>query len=168
MTETGFARQAGLSVDEAAKYLNTFFQKYHGIAELRKNFWEFCRLNGCQFLNLFGRPRRIPDLGSLSYWKRGRAERQAIGSLIQGTAAELTKESLVRIWKWAKATSSPILLVNTVHDEIQIDIPADHIVESVGAIKAMMESYPEFNPTPIVASVEYTETNWAEKKPLKI
>lgn len=168
MTEVGFARQAGISEVEAAHFMGVFFQKYAGISQLRERFWEFCRKNGCQFLNRFGRPRRIRDLDSLDKWERIRAERQAIGTLIQGTAAELTKESLVRIWQWLKRTGIPVLLVNTVHDEIQADVPAEHIVETVTKVKAEMERYPEFAPIPIIASVDYTETNWAEKKALKM
>ena len=168
LSETGFSRQAKIPLDEATKFMGIFFQKYKGIPEFKDRFYQYCRNNHCRFANLFGRPRYIPDLSSGRDYQRGRAERQAVGSLIQGTAAELTKESLVRIWKWAKETRLPIMLCSTVHDELWVDCPAEHLVEVSVACKRLMEDFPEFAPVPIVVAGEYTTTHWGQKKPLPL
>jgi DNA polymerase I-like protein with 3'-5' exonuclease and polymerase domains len=83
---------------------------------------------------------------------------------VQGTAAELTKESLVRIWEWEQVNRSGLLLCQTIHDEIAMDIPAKHARDVVRAVVTCMESYPQFAPVPILTDAEYSTTDWSEKK----
>ena len=90
-----------------------------------------------------------------------------IGSTIQGTAAELTKESLVRIADWLVAEKIPALLVNTVHDEIQIDTPRECLTQVVKNCKRLMEAFPEFHPIPIIAEPSVSFQTWADKVPYK-
>lgn len=120
--------------------------------------------NPPHFINMFGRCRRVPMLLSSSKWEQGRAQRQLIGSLIQGTAAQLTKRSLVRIHKWEKRNRAGIKQCTTVHDELQIDIPRAVEREAVPEIKRLMEDFPQFYPVPILTGVERSETNWSEKE----
>lgn len=166
MSAQGYSRNTGVPEEQAAQHLARFFARYHGIETFRTAFWQQCRRDGNAFLNLFGRPRRIPDLSAQEGWRRGRAERQAIGSLIQGSAAELTKESLVRIHRWEQRHRSGLLLVNTIHDEVSPDVPAKSARDVIRAITPLMEGYPMFHPIPILTDVKYSTTNWAEKRSL--
>lgn len=163
----GLARQTKMSIDEASKYLGIFFQKYAGVAKFREWFWAKCRAEGGQFSNLFGRCRRIPELMATDEYTRTSAERRAIGSLIQGTAAELTKESLVRVDQFIRESGIPAKIVTTIHDEIQIDVPIEHMAQLVAGVKERMERYLEFHPVPILTAEDYTVTNWAEKHKIK-
>jgi DNA polymerase-1 len=113
---------------------------------------------------MWGRTRRVPRILSPVPKIRGRSERKSIGSLIQGTAAELTKESLVRLDRWRREEGLGFRMKLTVHDEIQLDTPMEELVRAATGSKWVMEQYPEFAPIPIVADVEYSVTNWAEKK----
>jgi DNA polymerase-1 len=166
MSSRGFARQAKVPEADAEEYLSKFFERYAGVSKFRDELWSRMFYNGCEVDNIFGRTRRLPDLNADENWKRNRAQRQAIGSLIQGTAAELTKESLVRVYNFLKSEYPDARLVNTVHDEIQIDCPADCLTPVVKEVKRMMEDFNEFSPIPIVVDGDYTITNWAEKKAL--
>lgn len=167
MTEVGFSRNAKIPIEEARQHLETFFKRFHGVKTFRETFWQTIRNNPPQyeFHNRFGRPRRLQDIVSPNDYYRGRAERQAIGTLIQGTAAELTRESLVRISEWIEAEDIPARLCNTVHDENQIDVLdrscLPYVIEQT---RKLMEDFPEFHPVPIVVDAEISETNWAEKK----
>lgn len=168
MTELGLSRQAKIPYDDAEKFLATFFQRYQGVTSFRKRFWAQVRAQGCRFQNLFGRPRRVPHIVSPNDYHRGRGERQAIATLIQGTAAELTKESLVRVHERFKREGLPAYLVNTVHDEIQVDCHAEALVSVCSAMKEEMERFPEFDPIPVVVDGDYSTQSWADKKGLPI
>ena len=166
LSEIGLARQLKMSQGEAGKILDKFFERYHGVKSFRGKFWGEVRSNGCEFQNIFGRPRRIPKLNEQSPFERGRAERQAIATLVQGTAAELTKESLVRADKFLKEKDLPAHIVSTVHDEIQLDCRVEALTEVSVAMKKLMEDFPEFSPIPIVVDGEYSTASWADKIPL--
>lgn len=166
ISEVGLSRQAKIPYGDAEKFMATFFKRYAGVASFRKKFWGQVRREGCVFQNIFGRPRRLPDLASSDEFRRGRAERQAVATLIQGTAAELTKESLVRVWRRIKAEGLPAWLVNTVHDEIQVDCHADALVSVCRVMQEEMARFPEFDPVPIVVDGEYTTKSWADKRKL--
>lgn len=166
MSFQGFARNAKIPEDEAKGYLDKFFQRYAGIATFRERFWAEVRSNGCMFHNPWGRPRRIPALNSQDMRVRSRAQRQCIGSLVQGTAAELTRESLVRVWQWIKEAGVSAMLVNTVHDEIQTDVEFKDLAQTARTKKRLMEAFTELGQVPVVVDGEYTTTHWGEKKDL--
>jgi DNA polymerase-1 len=168
LSSGGLARNAKIPLDQAELFMDKFFERYNGVKTYRDVFWNKVRLQGNEFVNLFGRPRRLPRLSSPTRWERGRAERQAFGSLIQGTAAELTKESIVRIHQWLKATGHPANLVSTVHDEVWVDCDPSCLTDVAVNMKRLMENYPEFHPIPIIVDGQYTITNWAEKLPLPL
>jgi len=166
MSAVGLSRQAKIDLPEAEDFLKRFFDRYQGVARFRPIFCQQVRERNCFFQNLFGRPRRLPMLRRDDRKERGEAERQAIATLIQGTAAELTKESLVRISNFFRAKKLPAYIVATVHDEIQIDCRVEALTAVAGEVKRMMENFPEFAPIPIVVDGEFSITNWAEKKKL--
>ena len=167
MTPVGFARQTKVSEEEAEGYFKKFFERYSGVTTFRQKFWEQVRRNNGGFCNLFGRPRRIFGMNAKSDYERGKAERQAIASIIQGTAAELTKESLVRIAREFSARQLDAHLVATIHDEIQIDCRVEDMPQVARLVKGCMETYPEFAPIPILVDASWTTTNWSEKKGIK-
>lgn len=166
LSEMGLSRQAKISETDAASFMNAFLTRYQGVVKYRKEFWYNMRFQGNQFANKFGRRRYIPAISSDIGRVRARAERQAFGGLIQGTAADLMKEIIVRIHKWLKAMEIPARLVSTVHDEVWIDCPASYLVQVAPKVKSFMETFPEFWPIPIVADGSYSTTNWAEKHDL--
>jgi DNA polymerase-1 len=166
LSSVGFARQARISEAEAEEHFARFHQRYAGIPAFRERFWAYVRQNGGTFANLFGRERHVPMINARLGKDRARAERQAIGALIQGQAAELTKESLCRIADWFEAEGLPALICQTIHDEIQIDTPIECLGRVAQGSKWIMENYPEFQPVPIVTGAAYSTENWARKKPL--
>ncbi len=169
LSAEGFSRQAKIPLEDAKQHMGNFFVKYPRIAPYRDEFWESTRRNGCQFRNIFGRPRRIPALNSSESGLRRAAERQSIGALIQGTAAELTKESLVRIHAWEQENRTGLKLCSTIHDEITFDVTAEAMHYTAREVKRLMEDFGQmFHLVPIQAEAEYSDTNWAEKKKLKL
>lgn len=170
MTEFHFAAAIGVSVEEARSFLAKFFDRYKGVDSFRNVLWQHVRDNNGFFTNIFGRPRRIPDINSFNIKDRSRSERQTIATLIQGSAGELTKESLVRISQRinSEGLNGLVFPVCTIHDEIQYDCCVDALPKFCKIVKECMEDYPEFDPIPIKVDSEYTLTNWSEKRKLKL
>jgi len=166
LSPVGFARQVHVSRDEAERHFQKFFERYRGIPEFSGVFWAQVRRQKGYFQNIFGRPRRIRGMNAPDKFERGKAEREAIASLIQGTAAELTKESLVRIARFIKEHNLPAKLVSTVHDEIQLDCAVGALPEVARGVKHLMENYPEFSPIPIQVAGDYTIQSWSDKQKL--
>lgn len=164
LSASGLSRRAKVSLADATLFMDAFFQRYVGIPRFRQWLCTYARQHGCEFTNIFGRTRHVPLLNASVPNLVKRAERQLIGSVIQGTAAELTKESLVRLDDWIKAERLPVLLVNTVHDEIQIDCPVEYEGFVVRGVKQIMERFAEFDPIPIIVDASVTSTSWASKR----
>lgn len=178
MTEYGLSHQAGVPEEQGRAFLSGFFQKFRRVDAYRMELWTYARQNFGSWSNLFGRRRTIPYINidnvpdymsgqRLTYKQKqrvvARCERQMIASAIQGTAAELTKESMVRISRWLKSENIPALICNTVHDEIQIDLPKECLPHVLQGCRSLMEYYPEFHPIPIQVGADVTDTNWGEK-----
>jgi len=164
LSAAGLSRQAHIAESEAEFFMATFFARYSRVAAFREELWGEARRNHCQWTNIFGRTRRVPDLQSGDFRKAKSGERRLIGSAIQGTAAEFTKESIVRANRALKERRIPALLCNTVHDEIQIDTPREYMAEVITIVKPLMEYYPEIKSIPIIADVEWSDKTWADKQ----
>jgi DNA polymerase-1 len=166
MAAKGFSEQTGIPVMQAQEFLDRFFLRYRGVDRFRNDLWARLRNSDGQFCNLFGRPRRVLGFSSRDIWEVRSAERRSIAALIQGTAAELTKESLVRLSRIFCERQYPAYLCNTVHDEIQIDCRVEALVDVCQVVREEMQRFPEFAPIPILVDGDYTITSWAEKTKL--
>lgn len=162
----GFARKTGVSEEAARDFQEKFAVAYSGLINWKRQFLEDTRRNNCVARNLFGRQRAFPNLLHPDKYVRGGAERGAIASYIQGTAAELTKESMVRIYDRFSAEGLEATQVAVVHDEIQVDCPVLELGRVVKIMHEEMERYPEFAPIPIVADGDWSTKSWADKQKL--
>ena len=169
LTDWGLAKQAKIPLEEATLFLNGFFQRFAGVSAFKKELAALARRQGCQWNNIYGRTRRIPDLQASQQWQRARAERQLIAAGIQGTAAQLTKISLVRLRDLIKRMGweEQVKIVNTVHDEIQLDVRLECLPQVLHHSTVEMENFPEYNPIPIIADAEVSSTDWASKLDVK-
>lgn len=183
MTEIGLAlRMPGYydnperTREEAKKVLAAYFRQYPKILEFRRAFANEMRRNGCMFVNPFGRPRRIPDINASGEekWKRERAERMMMSSIISGTAADLMKESMRRTWPIAQEVGGR--MVQTIHDELVFDLPRRsgwagtvlRLVDRMEDWPMFSESTPERQGVPIKVGVELSTTTWEGKKAIEI
>lgn len=165
LTAAGMAVQAKMALQDAEFFMDTFWRRFRGVDDWRRELWALARRQGGCANNVYGRTRRLPELlPGNPKWLRSRAERQMIGSMIQGTAADILKEAMVRVDAYLKASGTGARLCNTVHDEIQVDCPWEYAQQVIGDIGRIMEDVPEFHPIPILADCEITATHWGEKK----
>jgi DNA polymerase I-like protein with 3'-5' exonuclease and polymerase domains len=168
MSAIGYSRNAKIPQEEAEKHMAQFFARYSGIKPFREKLWAEVQSQRGYFQNIFGRPRRVIGILSPGRQAVSRARRQIISTLIQGTAAELTKESLCRIHDFLRAENIPAKIVATVHDEIQIDCPVGSLSRVARETKRLMEDFSQFAPIPILVDGQYSTQSWSDKQSLPL
>lgn len=166
MSPIGFARKIPeVTPEEAEHYFNQYNVNFPFVEKYRQHFWAFIATNGCCFDNMFGRSRRVPGIVSGDRATRERFKRMAIATLIQGTAAEFTKQSIVFINLWLRSAGMKSRITGTVHDEIQIDGPIEEFAEVCRTAVSIMEHFPDFA-VPVTVDAEYSVTHWGDKHPV--
>ncbi len=155
----GLAANLGIARKEAEAYIKAYFERYAGVKRFIDETVGKTRETGVA-RTLFGRERPIPDINSRNPNARGFAERTAVNSPIQGTAADLIKVAMVRIDKALAGFQSRLLL--QVHDELVLEAPAAEIETVKQLVKREMEGVFELN-VPLLVEVGVGE-NWRDAK----
>jgi DNA polymerase-1 len=155
----GLAAQLGISRKEAEQYIQSYFARYAGVRRFIDETIENVRQTGVT-KTLFGRERPIPDMNSRNPNARGFAERTAVNSPLQGTAADLIKLAMIRIDRYLEQKQAKLLL--QVHDELVLEAPEDEVEEVGVTVQREMEGVYALE-VPLVAEVGVGE-NWRDAK----
>ena len=134
----GLARQLGIPNSEARSYIDAYFERFPGIKEYMTDVKLKAREDG-YVETLYGRRLYIKGITSSNGAQRGFAERQAINAPIQGTAADIIKQAMVRMMPALKEAGSPARMLLQVHDELIFECPREAAEEAVTLIKSVME-----------------------------
>ncbi len=153
----GLARQLGIPQAEAADFIRRYFERYAGIRRYIDQQLSAARETG-SVRTLWGRLRPIPDLNSRNPAQRGFAERTAINSPLQGTAADLMRLAMVRVQARLAGASARLLL--QVHDELVLEAPAADAPALAELVRSEMETAAELS-VPLVAE-SGTGPNWRD------
>jgi DNA polymerase-1 len=133
----GLARNTGLSNAEAARFIDEYFRQYPGVRVwLTKTIDQACT-DGF-VTTLLNRRRYLPELGSTDINVRKAAERMAINTPVQGSAADIIKLAMVRLDVALERAGARLLL--QVHDELVAEAPEEKAAEAAGLIKDIMEN----------------------------
>ena len=133
----GLAANLGISRKEAEAYIKAYFERYAGVKRFIDETIAKTRETGIA-RTLFGRERPIPDINSRNPNARGFAERTAVNSPLQGTAADLIKLAMVRIDNALASCQTRLLL--QVHDELVLESPPDELESVKRLVKHEMEN----------------------------
>jgi DNA polymerase I len=125
-TPYGLAQQLGISPDEAAEFISKYFAQYQGVQQYIEKCLSEARDSGIT-RTLFGRIRQHPEINSRNGMRRSMAERTAINSPIQGTAADIIKLAMIRIADALKQQKRRTRMVLQVHDELIFEVPEDEL-----------------------------------------
>ena len=155
----GLAANLGISRKEADTYIKNYFERYAGVKRFIDATIAQTRETGIA-RTLFGRERPIPDMNSRNPAARGFAERTAVNSPIQGTAADLIKVAMIRIADALKGWQSTMLL--QVHDELVLEAPPEEVEPLRKLLKSKMESVRELL-VPLTVETGYGP-NWRDAK----
>ncbi len=159
--QTAFGLAAALGIDrkEADRYIKAYFDRYAGvrryidatIAEVRRKGYA---------INMYGRKRPIPDMKSGNPNARGFAERTAVNTPLQGSAADLIKLAMIRIQEKLKGMQARMLL--QVHDELVLEAPPEEVDAVRSIVKSEMENVERLD-VPLLVDVGVGD-NWRDAK----
>jgi DNA polymerase I len=157
----GLAAQLGIDQRTAKQYIETYFERYAGVQRFIEETLETVRRDQAVRTS-FGRVRPIPDIQSRNPNMRGFAERTAVNTPLQGTAADLIKLAMLKIDQVIRDRKMKSLMTLQVHDELLFDVVPDEADELEQMVKQEMEHVAEFS-VPIVAEVGIGK-NWRDIK----
>lgn len=138
-TAFGLSQQLGIPRKEADEYIKAYFARYAGVRKYIDATIAEVRKSGIS-KTLFGRERPIPDINSRNPNARGFAERTAVNTPLQGTAADLIKLAMIRIDRKLRDENWRSLMLLQVHDELVFEAPEDEAVALAKFVKQEMES----------------------------
>ena len=157
----GLAAQLGIEQREARLYIDTYFERYAGVRRFIDQTLETVRREQA-VRTYFGRVRPIPDIQSRNPNMRGFAERTAINTPLQGTAADLIKLAMIRIDAALTKRKLRSRMTLQVHDELLFDVIPEEADELRALVLHEMEHVAEFS-VPIVAELGLGQ-NWRDIK----
>ena len=161
MSAFGLAKDLGVSNKEAKNFIDRYFCRYPGIQAFMDREIEKARAAG-YVETLFHRRRYLPDINSKNPMVRQFAERQAINTPVQGTAADIIKIAMVRMATAINASGLKGRMIITVHDELVFDAPPQECEALTRIVKKTMENAAVLS-VPVVATVK-AGPNWAGMK----
>lgn len=157
----GLAQNAGISYAEAREFIDRYFIAYPNIKKTIANYIKEAGTNGYA-ITLFGRRRPLPEINSTIPMIKKAAERMAINTPVQGTAADLIKMAMINIGKLIEDKEGEIRMILQVHDELIFEIKKDKLDFYSPKIKNLMENVLPLK-VPIIAE-ENIGDNWGELK----
>jgi DNA polymerase I len=134
----GLSQQLGIEPSEARKFIDAYFEKYSGVRTFIDATLAKVRRDQ-NVKTLFGRIRPIPDINSKNATQRGFAERTAVNTPLQGTAADLIKLAMIRIDAEIRERNLKSRMTLQVHDELVFEVPN----EEVDAMRSLVREHME-------------------------
>ncbi|MGQ9732173.1 MAG: DNA polymerase I [Candidatus Zipacnadales bacterium] len=159
MGPLSLARQIGVSREEATRFIANYFRKLPGVERYLQQTLEQARTTG-YVTTLLGRQRTFPELHSSSARDRSYAERAAINTPLQGSAADIIKVAMVRLHHRLTEAGVRSRLLLQVHDELLLEVPHDEITAVAAMVKEVMESAAQLD-VPLVVEVSVGR-NWRD------
>ena len=161
ISEFSLAEDIGVSRYEAKEYIDNYLANYHGVRNYMIDVVAKAREIGYTE-TLYGRKRSIPELSSSNYNIRQGAERIALNTPIQGTAADLIKLAMIRVYYALKKNYPAATLLLQVHDELIVECPVEIADDVAQLISKEMEQVASLN-VPLVAEAKWG-SSWYDAK----
>ncbi|MEP7338885.1 MAG: DNA polymerase I [Acidobacteriota bacterium] len=158
----GLAQRVGISRTEAKKVIDDYYRTYAGVKRYMDELPEKAREAGGVVRSIYGRLRRVPDLGSKGA-ARARAEREAVNMPMQGSASDIVKLAMLRVSEALKREKLKAKMILQVHDELVFEVPAQEIEKTKQVVKTAMEAAAKIA-VPLTVELGAGE-NWMDAKP---
>lgn len=155
----GLSETLNIERADAQKYINRYFDRHPGVRKFTETVLAEAKEHG-SVATLFGRKRPVPELKSHNKNIRQQGERFAVNSPIQGTAADIIKIAMIRIWKRFREESVAARMILQVHDELLFEFPKDELERIKDIVRQEMEGAVTLS-VPIRVEVGHG-SNWAE------
>ena len=161
ISEFSLAEDIGVTRAEAKAYIQSYLAKYHGVRAYMHDIVEQARHTGF-VTTLMGRRRYLPELKNTNFNIRSGAERIALNTPIQGTAADIIKVAMVRVHRVLAEQKLQAKLVLQIHDELIVECPEDEAEQVRGIVRQQMEQVMKLR-VPLVAEAKIGHS-WHEEK----
>jgi len=152
-------KELEISRKMAQTYINNYFERYAGVKTYIDTTIAMARETG-EVVTLLGRKRRLDDINAANANMRGFAERMAINTPIQGSAADLIKLAMIRMEKALTEKNMESRMLLSVHDEILFEVPEKELEALMGLAKEVMENVFDLK-VPLKVNID-AGNNWAE------
>jgi DNA polymerase-1 len=139
MSSFGLASQLNLSRKEAQTFIDRYFEHYGGVKKFMGDIVEMARKDG-YVTTLLNRRRLLPDINSSNRTRREFAERTAINTPIQGTAADIIKLAMIRVDKELQKAKLQAKMLLQIHDELVLEVPENEVDQTEKLLNNCMES----------------------------
>ena len=160
-TAFGLSRSLSIPVTEADAFIKAYFEKYAGVKDFIDRTIEQARKDG-GVTTLRGRRRDLPDLESRERPRRMFAERAAVNTIIQGSAADMIKRAMIGIHRTIRERELRTRMVLQIHDELVFEAPNDELDEARAMVESIMAGAEKLN-VPVVVDLG-VGPNWLETK----
>ena len=161
MSDFGLAQDLHISRKEAKEYINKYFAKCQGVKAFIDKVVTEAHDNG-YVVTKFGRRRDLPEIRSTNFQRRSLAERMAMNTPIQGTAADIIKLAMIRTYKALQEAGLKSRMLLQVHDELVLEVPQEELPQVKDLLKQSMEQAAELA-VPLTIDINAGK-NWAEAK----
>lgn len=155
----GLSRELGISIHEAKEIIQTYFDRYRRVKDFIESCKEKSRQTGKAY-TLIGRERELPEINNKNPMIRAAAERLAVNTPLQGTAADLIKKAMIIIDQKLTSRRQLGFMVLQIHDELFFEIPDFESVAVEQLVKKEMESVYQLK-VPLIVDVSIGK-NWKE------
>lgn len=153
----GLKKQLGCSQQEAEKYIQKYFHRYEGIKEYMQKTKEYAKTNGF-VRTIYGRYCFLPNINSPNPNIRAYAERTAINAPIQGSAADIMKIAMIRVFNLLKQNNLKSKIIMQIHDELVLECPEEEVDSVYKILKIGMTDVFTLR-TPLVIDIK-SGKNW--------
>jgi len=165
MSSYGLAQDLDISRKEADNYIERYFNKFPGVKEYMDKIIADTKKN-TYVETLFRRRRYIPEINSKNFHKRSFAERIAINTPIQGTAADIMKKAMIDVYNALLETNYEVNILLQVHDELVLEANRKQIADLAVLLKNKMEKTVSLN-VPLIVDLQIGE-NWRDKEEYEV
>lgn len=155
----GLSKNLAIDPQSAQNFIDEYFQRYPKVKVYMEDKIEEARENG-YVTTLFQRRRYIPEILNGAMREKQQAERIAINTPIQGSAADLIKIAMINIYEAMEEKKCLSKMILQVHDELVFEVPEDELPEMARLIRSKMENAVKLD-VPIIVTVQYG-LNWLE------
>ncbi|WP_293687683.1 DNA polymerase I [uncultured Phascolarctobacterium sp.] len=161
ISDFGLAKQLDVGRKEAAGYIKSYFARYTGVKKYMEDIVAKAREQG-YVSTLMGRRRYLPDIRHSNFNLRSFAERTAINTPIQGTAADIMKKAMIDVERALEQAGCKSRILLQVHDELVLEVTEDERERVAELVRATMQAAASLE-IPLLADVNFGK-NWAETK----
>ena len=161
ISDFGLAKQLDVGRKEAAGYIESYFARYTGVKKYMEDIVAKAREQG-YVSTLMGRRRYLPDIRHSNFNLRSFAERTAINTPIQGTAADIMKKAMIDVERALEQAGCRSRILLQVHDELVLEVTEDERERVAELVRATMQAAASLE-IPLLADVNFGK-NWAETK----